>query len=64
MRKQKPIEAPAAVDVLYFLGAALVSAGIGLLAGIAAGMIAAGVFFLAAAWLCDNTDEKGGDERR
>lgn len=64
MQKQTTIRAPEAVDVLFFAGAALVSLGVGLLAGLAAGLISAGVFSLAAAWLSDRPDREDGELRK
>ena len=64
MLKRKTIHAPGAVDVFFFLGAALISAGAGLLAGLAVGLIAAGVFSLAAAWLCDAPNGEDGEHKR
>lgn len=56
------------VDVLYFLGAVLVSAGVGLLS-LPCGLIAAGGFALAASVLTERAsshgdgDGRGADER-
>lgn len=48
------------VDALYFAGAALISAGAGYLS-LAAGLVTAGVFCLAASFLVDRGDRKGGN---
>lgn len=51
-----------AVDLLFFLGGALVSFGVGLWVCPAAGLVAAGVFCLVASVLTErNGDGKGGD---
>ena len=64
MLNRKTINAPGAVDVFFFLGAALISAGAGLLAGLAVGLIAAGVFSLATAWLAEKPDGEDGERKR
>lgn len=64
MLKKRKFKAPAPVDVFFFLGAALISAGAGLWAGLPVGLIAAGVFSLAAAWLSEKPDGEGGDRKR
>ncbi len=48
-----------AVDALYFAGAALVSAG-AWVCSVAAGLVTAGVFCLAASFLVDRGGRKGG----
>lgn len=59
MKKLKP---PPAVDVFYFVGGALVSLGAGVLC-LAAGLIVAGAFCLAASFLADRPAEgKGGED--
>ncbi len=47
------------VDALYFAGAALVSAGVWL-TSVAAGLVTAGAFCLAASFLVDRGGRKGG----
>lgn len=64
MLRRKEMKAPSAVDVFFFLGAALISAGAGLLAGLAAGLIAAGAFSLAAAWFAEKPEGEDGERKR
>lgn len=56
-RRQKP----QAVDVLYFLGAALAAVGVGLWACLGAGLVTAGAFCLAASFLAEQPG-KGGED--
>lgn len=58
-RKRKP---PGAVDVLFFLGAGLLSLGAWLGFGPAAGCAAAGAFCLAASFLADRPGGKDGED--
>lgn len=64
MLERKKIKAPVAVDVFFFLGAALISGGAGLLAGLAVGLMVAGGFSLVAAWLAEKPDGEAGDKKR
>lgn len=64
MLKHKTIKAPGAVDVLFFLGAALISLGAGLWAGLPVGLITAGVFSLAAAFFAEKPDGEDGERNR
>lgn len=64
MLKRTKIKAPNAVDVFFFLGAALISLGAGLLAGLPAGLICAGGFSLAAAWLAEKPEGEDGEKKR
>lgn len=51
------------VDILFFLGAALISIGIGLWVHFAAGLVSAGVFCILGSFLTDTGSVKnGGDE--
>lgn len=56
MLKGRKIKAPGPVDVFFFLGAALISAGAGILSGLAVGLMVAGGFSLAAAWLAEKPE--------
>ena len=58
----KKIKLPGAVDTLFTLSGALISTGLGLWLGLAAGLIGAGVFCFLACWLIDQGG-KGGDTR-
>ena len=60
MKKKKRFTA---VDILYFLGALLISAGVGIGLGLSAGLGASGLFCLVASWLSDDSrQKKGGKE--
>lgn len=58
----KKIKLPGAVDTLFAMSACLISAGLGLWLGLAAGLIGAGAFCFMACWLVDQ-DPKGGDRK-
>lgn len=64
MLKRREIKVPGAVDVFFFLGAALISVGAGLLAGLAVGLISAGVFSLAAAYFAEKPEGEDGERKR
>lgn len=64
MLKRREIKAPGAVDVFFFLGAVLISVGAGLLAGLAVGLISAGVFSLAAAYFAEKPEGEDGERKR
>ena len=64
MLKRKKIKVPGAVDVFFFLGAALISAGAGLWCGLPVGLMTAGAFSLAAAWLAEKPDGEGGEKKQ
>lgn len=63
MKKNEQKNRLTATDILFFAGAAMVSAGVGLLACFAAGIIVLGVFSLAAAWMIDRTAGEDGEQR-
>lgn len=64
MLKRRAIKTPGAVDVFFFLGAALISLGTGLWAGLPAGLICAGGFSLAAAWFAEKPEGEDGERKR
>lgn len=53
MKKKKRISA---VDILFFLGALLISMGVGLWICVGAGLISSGLFSLAASYLADKSE--------
>lgn len=59
MKEKRKWRRLSTVDVLFFLGAALISVGLGLWIAPPAGLVTAGAFSLAASFLSD--DGKGGD---
>ena len=64
MLKRNKMKAPGAVDVFFFLGAALISLGAGLWAGMPAGLITDGGFSLAAAWFAEKPEGEDGERKR
>jgi|GEM_PF-3466737 len=61
MKEKRKWRRPQAVDVLFFLGAALVSVGVALWACPGAGMVTAGGFCLATSWLAERAGKDGED---
>lgn len=61
MKAKRKWQRPKAVDVLFFLGAALVATGIALWACLGAGLVTAGGFCLVASWLSEPVGKDGED---
>lgn len=61
MKEKRKWRRPQAVDVLFFLGAALVAVGVALWICPGAGMVTAGGFCLTASWLAERAGKDGED---
>lgn len=61
MKEKRKRWCPQAVDVLFFLGAALVAVGVALWTCPGAGLVTAGGFCLAASWLTERSGKDGED---